>query len=138
MKLSNKYWSFADIGPANLVTRRSLLPLVCAKSGKEWARLNRRKSTWKVEDIKPSELNRHLCEFILSVRRKDGEDYTNHQAFKGSMRSFQALTGFWKPKHYIFSCIWMFFQIFVFSLALISSDYFESFTPSVTSKSTGR
>ena len=29
----------------------------------------------KLEEIKPDEINKYLYEFILSIKRKDGEDY---------------------------------------------------------------
>ena len=31
--------------------------------------------TIKVEEIQPEELNKYLCEFVLSIKRKDGDDY---------------------------------------------------------------
>ena len=37
----------------------------------------------KIEEIQPDELNRYVSEFIVSVKRKDGQDYQDHQAFEG-------------------------------------------------------
>ncbi|CAH3191091.1 unnamed protein product [Porites evermanni] len=36
---------------------------------------NEKNDEREVQDIEPAELNKHLAEFIRSVRRKDGEDY---------------------------------------------------------------
>ena len=36
---------------------------------------NEKNDKREVQDIEPAELNKHLAEFIRSVRRKDGEDY---------------------------------------------------------------
>ena len=36
---------------------------------------NKKNDKREVQDIEPAELNKHLAEFIRSVRRKDGEDY---------------------------------------------------------------
>ena len=35
---------------------------------------NEKNDEREVQDIEPAELNKHLAEFIRSVRRKDGED----------------------------------------------------------------
>jgi len=37
-----------------------------------WRKKNQRR---KIEEIQPEELNRYVTEFILSVKRKDGQDY---------------------------------------------------------------
>ena len=36
---------------------------------------NEKNDEREVQHIEPAELNKHLAEFIRSVRRKDGEDY---------------------------------------------------------------
>ena len=62
--------------------------------------VKQKKETRELEEIKPDELDKYLCEFILSVKRKDRS--TMNQAFEGS---FQVLTVLKEGKYPVLSII---------------------------------